>query len=57
MTAISTTRIRALYERFERTSHESRERFGRPLTWAEKILSLHLHAPATRAWERGRDWV
>ena len=54
MSEISTATVRALYERLEGAASEFRARLGRPLTYAEKILLLHLHDSESRDLGRGR---
>ena len=43
-----------LYGRMEEAAAKARARFGRPLTYAEKILAAHADDFAAQAWERGR---
>lgn len=56
MTEAELTAIRNLYARFpERVAH-ARERFGRPVTLAEKIIAAHL-TPVDQPWERGDSYL
>jgi aconitate hydratase len=43
MSEISTDTVRTLYERLADTGTRFRKSLGRPLTYAEKVLFLHLH--------------
>ena len=45
MSQTSIATIRALYQRLADTGNRFRQRLGRPLTYAEKVLFLHLHDP------------
>jgi len=56
MVEIPIADIRKLYERLAPTNERFRKRLGRPLTYAEKILSLHL-ADAALEIERGKSWT
>ncbi|HEX5136464.1 MAG TPA: aconitate hydratase [Planctomycetota bacterium] len=56
MVEIPVADIRKLYERLAPTNERFRKRLGRPLTYAEKILFLHL-ADAEQTLERGRSWT
>jgi len=56
MADLALSSIRALYERLEPSNRAMRERLGRPLTYAEKILFLHLDDPRGQALERGKSW-
>lgn len=52
--------VRALYQRLAASGARFRKRLGRPLSYAEKVLFLHLHDaesrdPASRGLVRGRD--
>ena len=49
--------IKKTYSGFEQKVNEARNLIGRPLTFTEKILYAHLTNPATRAYERGADYV
>ncbi|MHC4493475.1 MAG: aconitate hydratase [Planctomycetota bacterium] len=55
MVEIPTAAIRSLYERFDASNGRFRRRLKRPLTYAEKILFLHLDDPDVQALERGRS--
>ncbi|MBW2313517.1 MAG: aconitate hydratase [Deltaproteobacteria bacterium] len=55
MSQTSLDTVRALYERLESTEGRFRKRLGRPLTYAEKILFLHLHDSETCDLERGQS--
>jgi len=56
MVDIPASTLRALYARLKTSNATLRERLGRPLTYAEKILFLHLADPAGQALERGASW-
>jgi len=56
MVDIPTSAIRSLYERLEASSEAFRARLKRPLTYAEKILFLHLDDPEAQALERGKSF-
>ncbi len=56
MVEIPLSDIRRLYERLAPTNERFRKRLGRPLTYAEKILFLHL-ADAGQEIERGKSWT
>jgi len=56
MADLALSSIRALYERLEPSNRALRKRLGRPLTYAEKILFLHLDDPQGQALERGKSW-
>jgi len=43
-----------LYDRMEAASAQARARFGRPVTFAEKILAVHAEDFQTQEWARGR---
>jgi aconitate hydratase len=43
MSQTSITAVRTLYQRLADTGSRFRKRLGRPLTYAEKVLFLHLH--------------
>jgi aconitate hydratase len=49
--------VRAAYEKFEERVKIGRERLGRPLTLAEKILFAHLDRPETQEVERGASYA
>src|SRR5580700_5597734 len=49
--------IKKLYGRLPSKVDAARKLVGKPLTLAEKILYSHLFEPATRAYERGKDYV
>jgi aconitate hydratase A / 2-methylisocitrate dehydratase len=49
--------VRAVYERFRERVRIGRERLGRPLTLAEKILFAHLDQPETQEIERGESYA
>ncbi|MFP5308544.1 MAG: aconitate hydratase [Actinomycetes bacterium] len=49
--------VRGVYERFEQRDTQARERYGRPLTFAEKVLFAHLDDPAEGGLERGVDYT
>lgn len=49
--------IKKVYEGFESRVNEARKLINKPLTFTEKILYAHLSQPATRAYERGVDYV
>ncbi|WP_262915176.1 aconitase family protein [Niabella ginsengisoli] len=49
--------IKKTYSEFEQKVNDARQLIGRPLTFTEKILYAHLTNPATRAYERGADYV
>ncbi|MET0489491.1 MAG: hypothetical protein ABW143_04575, partial [Acidimicrobiales bacterium] len=48
--------IRAVYDRLPQRVTEGRERLGRPLTFAEKVLINHLDDAAAEI-ERGRSYA
>ena len=48
--------IRAVYDRLPQRVTEGRERLGRPLTFAEKVLINHLDDPAAEI-ERGKSYA
>ncbi len=56
MVEIPLADIRKLYERLRPTNERFRKRLGRPLTYAEKILFLHL-ADAAQEIDRGKSWT
>lgn len=49
--------IKKVYSELPGKVEAARKLVGRPLTLAEKILYAHLYAPATAAYERGKDYV
>jgi aconitate hydratase len=49
--------IKSVYAAMPERVAAARKLVGRPLTLAEKILYAHLDKPASRAYERGRDYV
>ncbi|RME95399.1 MAG: aconitate hydratase, partial [Bacteroidetes bacterium] len=50
--------IKAVYEQMPARIAAAREKLGRPLTLAEKILYSHLHPESPlQAYERGKDYV
>lgn len=49
--------IKKVYSEFEQKVNDARQLLGRPLTFTEKILYAHLTHPATRAYDRGVDYV
>ena len=57
MIQTSSTAVRGLYDRLGDTGTRFRARLGRPLTYAEKILFLHLDDPQSRDLEPGRTRV
>jgi aconitate hydratase len=59
MPAIETTAqlVTRVYDRLASGVRRARERLGRPLTFAEKVLYGHLADPATTALEPGRSYV
>jgi aconitate hydratase len=54
MSEISIATVRALYQGLSDTGTGFRKRLGRPLTYAEKVLFLHLHDPEGGDLTRGR---
>jgi len=56
MVEIPVSSIRALYERMHESNAKFRERLGRPLTYAEKVLFAHLDDPVGQELERGKSW-
>ena len=56
MVEIPLADIRKLYERLKASNERFRKRLGRPLTYAEKILFLHIADPAQEI-ERGKSWT
>ena len=49
--------IREVYDRLPERAAQGRERLGRPLTLAEKILVNHLDDPAGQELERTRSYA
>ncbi|MCU0267933.1 MAG: aconitate hydratase [Acidimicrobiales bacterium] len=49
--------VRAVYERLGARAALGRERLGRPLTFAEKVLINHLRFPETQELERSRSYA
>ncbi|MBA3829749.1 MAG: aconitate hydratase [Taibaiella sp.] len=49
--------IQKVYEHLPTKVNAAREILGRPLTMTEKILYAHSYDPATKAHERGKDYV
>ncbi|HVM89196.1 MAG TPA: aconitate hydratase [Puia sp.] len=49
--------IKKLYAEMPAKVDAARKLVGKPLTLAEKILYSHLFEPATRAYQRGKDYV
>lgn len=49
--------IKKVYEAFESKIDQARKLVNRPLTYSEKVLYAHLIHPASRAYERGKDYV
>jgi aconitate hydratase len=49
--------VEAVYARFPETLAITRERLGRPLTFAEKVLAVHADDPKTVGWTRGVDYA
>jgi aconitate hydratase len=49
--------VEQLYARFPERTALGRERLGRPLTFAEKVLFAHLRDPAGGDFERGRSYA
>ncbi len=48
--------VEAVYARLPGRVDEGRQRLGRPLTFAEKVLVNHLRNPATASMKRGRSY-
>jgi len=48
--------IRSRYESFAASNARFRERLGRPLTFAEKVLFNHLHDPEGQELDRGKSY-
>src|SRR3954451_21711260 len=49
--------IEAVYARFPKATRDARDRLGRPLTFAEKVLFAHAADPTTVGIERGVDYA
>ncbi len=49
--------VESAYAKYEERIPVARERYGRPLTFAEKVLFAHLDDPATGGLERGVDYT
>ncbi len=49
--------VQSAYDRYGETIPMARERYGRPLTFAEKVLFSHLDDPADGGLERGVDYT
>src|SRR6266446_10283288 len=49
--------VSSVYERMERTLSAVRQRFGRPMGLAEKVLLAHLDDPSSTDLERGKSYV
>ena len=49
--------VTSVYERMERTLHAVRQRLGRPMGLAEKVLLAHLDDPSHTDLERGKSYV
>ncbi len=49
--------VQKLYESFEAHHATARERLGRPITLAEKILFAHLVDPRGQDWVRGKSYL
>src|SRR5882757_8625532 len=49
--------VAAVYAKFPRALEMTRERLGRPLTFAEKILAAHADDPSAVGWTRGFDYA
>jgi aconitate hydratase len=48
--------IKKLYAMYPERTEQTRKRFGRPITLAEKILGAHLN-PVDQEWERGESYL
>src|SRR5688500_15677595 len=59
MTTIESTPefVNASYQRMRKTLEVVRQRLGRPLTLAEKIMLGHLHDPANQQLDRGKAYL
>src|SRR5688572_29162817 len=49
--------IKKIYAEMPEKIEQARKFLGKPLTLAEKILYTHLFQSATKAYERGKDYV
>jgi aconitate hydratase len=49
--------VRSVYEKMDATIDKTRERLGRPMTLAEKILYSHLYNDEDTVFERGKSYV
>jgi aconitate hydratase len=49
--------VAAVYAKFPHALEVTRERLGRPLTFAEKILAAHADDPSAVGWTRGFDYA
>jgi aconitate hydratase len=49
--------VEGVYARFPERLAITRERLGRPLTFAEKVLAVHADDPKTVGWTRGVDYA
>ena len=49
--------IRKVYSDLPGKIDSARKLVAKPLTLAEKVLYSHLYQPATKAYERGKDYV
>ena len=49
--------VASVYERMDRTLSAVRQRLGRPMGLAEKVLLAHLDDPANTDLERGKSYV
>ena len=49
--------VASVYERMDRTLSAVRQRLGRPMGLAEKVLLAHLDDPSNTALERGKSYV
>jgi aconitate hydratase len=49
--------VRRAYERYDELLPKGRERYGRPLTYAEKVLFAHIHDPERGGLDRGVDYT
>ncbi|HYC30572.1 MAG TPA: aconitase family protein, partial [Chitinophagaceae bacterium] len=49
--------IKKVYDELPMKVAAARKLLGRPMTLAEKILYAHSYKPATRTYERGKDYV
>ncbi len=49
--------VRSVYKKMDETIDKTRERLGRPMTLAEKILYSHLYEAEDTIFERGKSYV